>query len=216
MGHVVKRLPWCDIDINTTSGHIFFQQKWNYTWLTKPGVSSWTATEKTDFHNRADHYIWAAWSNRVLFPVSGTSAFARHHVRSGVTINLDIRRVTSREHWNVNVKKIPAADHERSNVIWNSRLINLDTNDFNTRNNCVGIPRSCHSQVPVAHEFGHAAGNTSVLRRGDEYRPTSPHRNDHASIMNAGNQLRDRHFQTILDELNLMISNTSFLVRSIR
>jgi len=216
MGHVVKRLPWCDIDLDTTLGHIFLQQKWNYSWLRAAGQSAWTAAEKTSFHNRTDSYIWSAWSNRATLGVVGGSSFSRRHVASGVSINLDIRRVTAHEHWNVNVTKIAAGAFARSNVVWNTRIINLDTNDFVTRVNCAGAPRVCRNQIPVAHEFGHAAGNTVVLGRGDEYPAASAHTNDHASMMNVGSQLRDRHFQTILDELNTMIPDTTFSVRSIR
>lgn len=215
MAHVVRTLPWCDIDIDTITGQVFLQQKWNYKWILGPVMSVWTATEKTNFHNRADKYIWAAWSKRATLGVSGTSSFSRTHSSKGVPINLDIRRVTSGEHWNVNVKKIAASAFERSNVVWSRRIINLDTNDFKTRINCLGVPRVCHKQKPVAHEFGHAAGNTAVLGRGDEYKTGHAHVNDHASIMNAGSQLRSRHFQTILDELNKMIPGTTFSVKSI-
>lgn len=215
MGHVVKRLPWCDIDINTESGHVFLQQKWKYMWLIKPGVAIWSEKEKTDFHNRADSYIWAAWSNRATLGVSGTSDFAKRYATKGVSIALDIRRVASDEHWNVNVKKILPPDFERSNILWDSRTIYLDTNDFQTRNNCLGTPKICYSQTPVAHEFGHAAGNASALGRGDEYNSTNPHYSDNGSIMNVGSQLRARHFQTILDELNTMIVGASFSVKSI-
>ncbi|NOQ64430.1 MAG: hypothetical protein GQ582_07950 [Methyloprofundus sp.] len=167
MGHIVSRLPWCDIDINTTSGHVFLQQKWNYSWLTKPGGGTWTPTEKTAFHNRADTYIWAAWSNRVTLGVSGASDFTRRFAAKGVSLNLDIRRVTANEHWNVNVKKILSSDFERSNVLWNSRVINFDTNDFKTKPSCSGTPRVCQNQTTVVHEFGHAVGNTWRLNRGD-------------------------------------------------
>jgi hypothetical protein len=71
------------------------------------------------------------------------------------------------------------------------------------------------TQVPVAHEFGHAIGNTAVLSRGDEYRPTSPNVADHQSIMHHGHRLRSRHFQTILDEMNQMISGARFSVASV-
>jgi hypothetical protein len=215
MGHVVKSLLWCDIDINIDAGHVFLQQKWLYTWLTAAGVSAWTDVEKTEFHNRADKHIWAAWSNRATLGVAGTSAFTRRFRASGVKINLDIRRVVAGGHWNVRVTKIPPQSFRQSNIIWNTRIINLDTNDFKTRTNCIGTPPACYDQKPVAHEFGHAAGNTAVLGRGDEYGPTSPHYSDHASIMNIGNQLRDRHFRTILDELNTMIPATTFSVKNI-
>ncbi len=158
---------------------------------------------------------WAAWSNRAILGVSGASAFSLKHSSAGAPINLDIKRVASGEHWNVNVKKISPTAFERSNIVWNARKINLDTNDFKARNNCLGVLRVCHTQIPVAHEFGHAVGNTAVLNRGDEYRSSSPHVNDHASIMNAGSQLRSRHFQTILDELNVMIPDAIFTVKGI-
>ncbi len=154
------------------------------------------------------------WVYRV-FPALQQN-FAAKHSSAGVSINLDIRRVTAKEHWRVHVMKITPSSFRRSNILWATRTINLDTNDFNTRTNCVGTSRICRSQVPVAHEFGHAVGNTAVLARGDEYQTSSPHVNDHASIMNIGSQLRDRHFQTIIDELNKMIPGTTFSVRNIR
>ncbi len=215
MAHVVHELPWCDIDIDTTTGKIFLQQRWNYNWILGAGMPPWTAAEKTNFHNRADQYIWAAWSNRAILGVSGSSQFSKSYSATGVPINLDIRRVTAKEHWNVNAKKIAAGAYERSNVLWHARIINLDTNDFQIRNNCLGLPRVCYQQKPVAHEFGHTVGNTAVLRRGDEYGAGHVYVNDHGSMMNVGSQLRDRHFQTILDELNKMIPDTVFTVKRI-
>lgn len=182
--------------------------------MLQPPLSPWTLEEKRNFHNRADRNIWAAWSNRARFNVTGTSGFARRFQASGVSINLDIRWVTANEHWNVTVWKIPANQLRISNVRWNSRTIELDTNDFTTRvfNNAAGATTR---QIPVAHEFGHAVGNTAVLNRGDEYNNTSPHVNDNASILHSGSQLRDRHFITIIDEMNTMIPNCTFSVRSV-
>jgi hypothetical protein len=216
MGHIVKQLPWCELDIDTDAGHVFMQQRWNYTWRVAPGQPPWTATEKSDFHKQADKHIWASWSNRTTLSVSGSSSFAKKHKTKGVAINVDIRRVTAKEHWNVEVLKIAPKGFRTSHIIWSTRHIKLDTNDFNARVNCVGTPRVCHKQVPVAHEFGHTAGNTVVLGRGDEYKASSPHVKDRSSIMNIGDQLRARHFQTIIDELNKMIPGTSFSVKSIR
>ncbi len=215
MGHVVKRLPWCDIDIDTTKGHIFLQEKWKYTWQVKAGLTAWTLAEKRDFHNHADRYVWAAWSNRVTLDVSGTSDFAIRFTAGGVSINLDIRWVTADEHWWVVVTKIAPADTATSGMNWNARTINLDSNDLNSRIRQRGTPPVNYSQTPVVHEFGHAAGNTSVLGRGDEYKASSPHQNDRASLMNVGHELRNRHFQTIIDELNTMIPGTTFTVKNI-
>jgi hypothetical protein len=51
-------------------------------------------------------------------------------------------------------------------------------------------------------------GNTWVLSRGDEYKDTSPHKGDTASVLNVGSELRRRHFRTAIEELNKMIPNT--------
>ena len=217
MSHVVKNLPWCVIDIDTTVGRVFFQQRWKYRWERKAAMSAWTLGEKRDFHNRADRQIWAAWSNRVRFKTNGSSPFARRFGARGVPVNLDIRWVTSNEHWNVSVWKIPTTDFQTSSVQWAARKIKLDTNDFNSRTHCTGAGAAavCTKQIPVAHEFGHAAGNTFVLGRGDEYKASSTHLGDQGSILNAGSQLRDRHFQTIIDEMNSMIPDCTFSVLSV-
>lgn len=215
MGHVVRDTAWCVIDIDTTAGRIFFQERWRYNWLTQGDVSAWTYQEKRSFHTRADRAIWAAWSNRATFSAAGTADFCRRFSGRGIPINLDIRWVTHDHHWTVNVTKVPAGTFMQSNVLWTARTINLDTEDFTTRILSGATAAVTHTQVPVAHEFGHAVGNTSVLGRGDEYTPTSPNKNDHGSIMNHGHLLHARHFQTILEELNQMIKNCTFTVRSV-
>jgi hypothetical protein len=117
--------------------------------------------------------------------------------------------------WAVRVTKVPACTFRQSSVEWTARRINFDTEDFTTRTICGGTPRVCGTQVPVAHELGHAIGNTAVLGRGDEYRATSSNVTDHQSIMHSGHRLRSRHFQTLLDEMNQMIPGTRFSVASI-
>jgi hypothetical protein len=116
--------------------------------------------------------------------------------------------------WTVTVKKIAPGDFAQSSVVWNSRTITLDTNDINART--ISASRPTNQQFPAAHEFGHAAGNTAVLGRGDEYPATSPHAGDFRSMMNQGSELRNRHFDTIIEELNTMIPNTTFQVAIIR
>lgn len=188
------------------------QQKWQYFWRLQPPLAAWTLAEERAFHGRADQEIWAAWSNRARVRVSGKSDFAKRFTGLELPLNLDIRRVLANPHWTVSVTKIPVSEFKTSSVVWRTRTITLDTNDFVTRTICRGVPKHCTQQVPVAHEFGHAAGNTSVLARGDEYRASSPHAADQGSILHSGNQLRTRHFQTILDEMNQAIPDTLFTV----
>lgn len=216
MGHVVRDTDWCVIDINTSTGFVFFQQRWLYNWVTAAGQSAWTLAEKRNFHNRCDQAIWRAWSYRVKLAVAGTSAFARRFRSTPVGINLDIRWVTARPHWNVTVTKIAPGTFRTSEVFWNDRRISLDSEDFKAVQKCDSTGTQCRSQVPVAHEFGHAAGNTAVLNRGDEYRATSPHVGDYDSALNIGTTVRSRHFRTILEEMNRMIPDTTFTVHSVR
>ena len=215
MGHVVRDTSWCVIDIDTKVGRVFLQERWQYTWAVMVPMADWTSAEKRDFHRRADLAVWAAWSNRARLGVAGTSAFARRFAAAGVPINLDIRWVTAKPHWKVTVTRVPDGFFKVSSVNWTARTISLDTNDFKTRTICRGTPKVCTTQVPVAHEFGHAAGNTAVLGRGDEYKATSPHNADQGSILHSGHTLRSRHFRTILDEMNKMIPDTTFTVRSV-
>ncbi|HET9902598.1 MAG TPA: hypothetical protein VFQ27_02715 [Xanthobacteraceae bacterium] len=215
MGHVVRETNWCVIDIDTTVGRVFLQERWQYNWLVAPGQSAWTLEQKRNFHNRADRAIWAAWSNRVKLRAAGASDFARRFAGKNIPINLDIRWVTGRPHWTVNVTKIAPGAFATSSVQWNARIITLDSNDTNTRSFDHGPDRPRTTQVPVAHEFGHAIGNTAVLARGDEYVDGNAHEDDDSSIMNVGHGLRVRHFRTILEEMNKMIANTTFTVQSV-
>ncbi|QUL36508.1 hypothetical protein [Erythrobacter sp. JK5] len=212
MGHVTRDIAWCEIDIDTTNRVIFLQQRWLYNWIVAPGQTAWTATERRDFHNAADRLVWQYWSGRAFLRARGTSQVAR--TPGNYVVNWDIRWVTSNQHWTVTVQKIAPSAQVTSSVRWNARTISLDTNDINPRT--VSTSRPTNRQYPVAHEFGHSAGNTAVLGRGDEYPASSPHNSDFRSMMNQGSELRTRHFDTIIGELNTMIPNTTFQVAVIR
>lgn len=215
MGHVVRNTDWCCIDVNTTTGQIFMQERWKYNWIVAPGVAAWTREERRTFHNTADRAIWATWSNRCKMGARGGSSFARRFSGRPLPINLDIRWVLTDHHWYVTVKKIPPGAFETSSVQWAARTITLDSNDIRERqfDNGAGQPRT--TQIPVAHEFGHAAGNTATLNRGDEYRNGHTHEDDLRSVMNVGHGLRRRHFDTIIEELNQMIPDTTFFVQTL-
>jgi hypothetical protein len=68
-------------------------------------------------------------------------------------------------------------------------------------------------RIPFAHEFGHALGNSRFSMtgmHGDEYKEDSEFVLDNGSMMNIGSQLRKRHLDYILNEINKMIPDTSF------
>lgn len=152
--------------------------------------------------------IWNVWSFRTRLRVTGTSDFARRFSTRELTLNLDAQWVLGGQHWLVEVTEVPVGFMTHpSRIEWTQRRIVLCTEDFQT---------SRHAGSIVAHEFGHAAGNTGVLNRGDEYRSTSPHHADTSSVMNVGQQLRARHFRTVVEQLNLMIPGTRFTISGVR
>jgi hypothetical protein len=123
----------------------------------------------------------------------------------------------------VNVSKIAKDRLIQSSVLWADRIVNLDTNDFTSRETCFGPPKNiCVNQIPVAHEFGHTMGNIGAIHGGasDEYsdgssggkKKRSQYLEDVYSMMHRGNQLRERHFEHLLTELHDLIPDTAFSV----
>jgi len=210
MGHVVRESGWCTIDVDTSVGRVFVIQRWMYDWQVAPGQSPWTLAEKRAFHRGADRAIWHAWSNRAAFRVAGRSDFARRFPRQLVPVNLDARWVTGTPHWTVTATKLPPGQFRTSFVNFARRTISLDTNDLAALTRSAGGVSA--QQTPVAHEFGHSMGNIPTHGHGDEYPAASAHNADKTSILNIGNQLRARHFDHLIGELNRMIPNTSFTV----
>lgn len=205
MSHVVREVPWGTIDIVVDEGRIFFQQRWLYNWIPEPGGSPWTLAEKRRFHNAVDNQIWKFWSNRVRFKTSGKADFARRH--ASVPINFDVRWVLAKQHWKVNVRKLPAGATPTtfiSNVDRPVREINLDSADLASYvpSNAAG---KSHKFFAVPHEFGHTFPGID-----DEYVRGAADLADTDSMMNIGDQIRARHLKPMLDELNKMIPGCTF------
>lgn len=213
MAILVRETNRCTIRLDDTGAEVLIIQRWQYVWTVRPPLPGWTPTERQTFQVRAEEAIRASWSNHARVKAAGTSEFAKKLNGTEIPIRIDIVQVAAKPHWTVSVQKVPADAFVTSAVVWNNRTITLDTNDLKWRNAANGEPGM--NQLPIAHEFGHAFGNTSVLGRGDEYRADSPYVADTASIINRGNALRGRHFTYIVDELNQMLPNTTFVVSSI-
>lgn len=210
MGHVTSSQPWGDIDIDTTRGRIFFQQKWRYNWNLYPGVTAvWTQREREEFHRRVDVSIWRVWSNIYSLQVNGTHAFARRFAPSGVPINFDVRWTPRGSfHWTVTAYKVPPGSTptspHRSNVNFGGRTMELNTADVRPRGAGNAAGASTSSFETPAHEFGHTLDNR------DEYNAGSPHLGDTDSLINIGHLIRNRHIRLIIGALNRMIPDVSF------
>lgn len=213
MSHITKEVPWCTIDIDTKVGKIVVVERWRYDWINSPPYRRWTPAEMQAFHQQVQREIWAAWSNRAFLVAAGTSAFAKSHSGRSIPVFMDVRRVLAKHHWDVSVNRVPDGVVARSRTSWWGRRIILDTHDVLPRVRCELPPvQICTTQIPVAHEFGHTIGNTEAFARGDEYEAKSQHRNDVGSMMNWGMELRKRHFDQLLMELNGAIEDTTFTV----
>lgn len=213
MGYYSKYTDRMDIHIEESRVTILIKQKWKYNWLNSIDTSLWTYYEKRKFHKQVDAIIWNSWGNYFYLKVEGTSVFAKRNAKKRWDVNFDIKWVHQAEHWMVNVTKYPHdyIGNPTSNVLWRSRKINLDTKDISWRKRVKTYGN--FYQYPIAHEFGHAVGNTVNLHsnmHGDEYKLHSSYFNDKNSLMNIGNELRDRHLDYVISELNTMIPNSKF------
>lgn len=210
---IIKKTDRMDIFIEEYKNTILIQERWEYQWITK--ITPWTYTEKRKFHQMADNLIWKKWSGHFKLKVKGTSTFAQKHKNTIFTVNFDIKWVSEKPHWKVNVIKIIPKDFKTSYVDWMNKVISLDTEDTK-----LILKKSIYGshyqyQYPIAHEFGHTIGN--VFRsHSDEYNPDERVNGgfllDYLSIMNIGNNLRNRHLDYILLQLNTMFTNTKFQI----
>lgn len=211
VGHIVRRPSWATIDLDTQTGAIFVQEDWRYIWLVDPGARPWTLSERRRFHNTADRQIWGTWSGRVRLRTSGT-----HHLATpprDLRVSFDIRWVLRAGHWTVNVRKVPpGTDSPRSWVDFAAQTIHLDNLD--------GVPHAVGNDASqsrdgfytIPHELGHTLPSRggSATPIPDEYNAGHAHLADTDSLMNIGRNVRGRHVQALIDELNGMLPDLQF------
>ncbi|MCO6505388.1 MAG: hypothetical protein J6568_08245 [Snodgrassella sp.] len=104
---------------------------------------------------------------------------------------------------------------ETSYVIWEQRIISLDTEDIKSNyKSYIGLKD--YYQFPIAHKFGHTVENVPFVGHSDEYhndnRINGDFKLDYPSVMNVGNELRKHHLDYILNQLNTMLPNTTFYI----
>ncbi len=208
MGHVVSRQDWGTIDIDTDTGVILVREDWHYTWHTDPGVQPFSIAQRRAFHRRLDREIWGKWSWHFRVHAKGNAPFAQKFAGKALVLNFDIRWVLHGGQWEVEVVRVAPGtvmnNRTRSNVLFATRHIQLFSLLFQsyTAFSSTGASKPGFRTGP--HEFGH------TLDYPDDYQPTSPYLNDTNSLMNIGQQLRQRHIALVIQTLNTMIHGVTF------
>jgi hypothetical protein len=211
MDNIVKRTSRFDINIDTRTKNILIIQRWKYNWLSN-GFSDWTYEEKKKMHEAFEKEMTHVWNERAYLKPTGNSVFANIHKLSSFKVSFDIQWVTSFAHWEVDVKKLAPNNYKyRPHVKWLEQKILLYTVDVDN------VPKQLKpliTQRNIVHEFGHAIGNASGIpnMHSDEYNPKSSFYSDSKSLMNLGMELRGRHFDYVIREINTMIPDTQFIL----
>jgi hypothetical protein len=225
-----KNTDRLDIHINDQAKTITIRQRWKYLWRydAPHGIQPWNPGEKEYFHQQAVFLIKSIWESAPRVHLRGDSDFAKSNTGRPFQLRFDIEQVKAGEHWTISANKVANSNRFRSGTDWIGRRIILDIQD--TAPVLRYFNRRPVYQFPVVHEFGHAIGNTAipgVSTHGDEYntpftyysfmnnRDMSAQYADYTSIMHDGSDLRARHFDYLLRELNTMIPGSAFYFNSL-
>ncbi|WP_217701935.1 peptidoglycan-binding protein [Phaeobacter sp. HF9A] len=196
-----------DFELTGANQKIWVRQYWHYIFKTKGAVKKWTSKEQKDFHKETEKIIRKAWGGKFVLAVSGTSDFAKYFKDKTFTVFFDVDPRKKGKHWTVFALKIPKGGSNTSKVNWSKQEITLDTEDLQPEDK--GAGGGVKMDV-AAHEFGHAIGQP------DEYKASNAFHAHKKSIMNLGNQVKKRHAKHLVDELNKMIPDTTFSVKSVK
>lgn len=222
MKFVLKETPYMDIVINEAIHEVLIKQRWKLIDFQLRGqliqflgihklfyLEKW----KEEFKYRAKNIIEEHWNEPNFFLlklvlIGEETDFYRKNKMTIWTVRFQIDWVLENAHWDVMLSYNPI----RSSVNWGKRLIKIDRLDTNIKRT-----GTYTRQIGLLHEFGHTIGNSSYaisrqrkILHGDEYNKVSPYYLDEKSIMNIGNELRFRHIDYILLELETMIPNVKF------
>jgi len=213
-----KNTPYFLITLDLKNNQLKVLQRWKYNWVNATGTTKWKYTESRDFHQKVDRLIWSVWGGRFELKISPGAVLPRNYKAGKIITYFDIQWVLDNTaHWKVDVTKIKPGGFQQSYIRWDNRQIQLDTEDtrqtlkFNKGN-------VKHYQYGVTHEFGHTLGNVTYTPsgHGDEYKQESVWLNDFPSIMNRGNELRQRHLDFIRQTINGMVPGLKFEISYVR
>jgi len=213
-----KETPYFAITLDLGRNELKILQRWKYSWAIAPGSGKWTYAETKNFHHKVDRLIWSVWGSRFELKLAQGSKIPANYKVGPVKTYFDVKWVLDNSaHWKVTVTKIKRGAFQQSYIRWNTREISLDTEDTTKTLKYINGPVRSY-QYGLTHEFGHTLGNVAYTPsgHGDEYASGSPYLADFPSIMNSGNELRQRHLDFIKQTLNSMVPGVKFDISHVR
>jgi len=202
MAVVSKELPWARIEVDIIKGKVTVIQRWFYTWISAMGAAAWTDKEKKDFHAEVARLIASRIVKKKVKVKAKNACLVNEELDLDFVIGWSLE---AHKHWLVYARKLPAGSTPTtliSEVRAADRLIYLDSADTANYNVC-NAANACRDFNAVPHEFIHTMNGPDEYN-GGTYLP------DTDSVLNIGNQLRERHIKLLLDELNKMITGYTF------
>lgn len=213
-----ERTERMEVILDTDTNTVTVVQRWKCRFLTfGRHQGRWTEGEKVTFQRRICRIIDGVWGNRAFVRIIGgaDNEFNERYGNKEFAVKVKIEFVDSFENWKVNIYKARPGDLSDWDafVNWESREISLTSHAVTlTQHRCLhGIEDERAGYWIAAHEFGHTLGYHGDF--SDEYEPGNPYQGDVFSVMNLGNEIRQRHFRTVCNLLNRMCPGTSFSFR---
>ncbi len=202
---LVKETPWFRVEADPWGvfPSVKVLGRWAYHWVTVPGVDPWSEPEKRFFHAIVQGLVKSGFANARLNITAKKINFS-----TSFKLEFDIGWALERyKHWTVYVTKLPPGSHPLtlvSHVDGVNRVVRLDTADLMNYHVC-NAAGNCNVFNAIPHELVHTWGHNP-----DEAVPGSPHLRDTKSVLNIGNQLRNRHMHLILKCLEELVPDARF------
>lgn len=228
--NLYKKTLFFDLEIIESTSQILITQRWK---LVEASTLSLSVIER--FKQKTKNIIETLWNYKFWVKVKGESAFAKKHEKTTFEVRFQIEWVSSNAHWQVTL----SPQSSTSSVNWVRRIISLDIFDIEPqrKRNAPSSLKQYTVAHEFGHTIGNVRGyrpspffsvwklpySLQRIDHDDEY----PLREDSSmakienqrrerffidkeSIMNVGNEVRARHSDYIILELNTLMYGADF------
>lgn len=228
--NLYKKTLFFDLEIIESTSQILITQRWK---LVEASVLSLSVIER--FKQQTKNIIETLWNYKFWVKVKGISAFAKKHEKTTFEVRFQIEWVSSNAHWHVTLSPQSSVSY----VNWVKRIISLDLFDIEAqkKRGAPNLVKQYPVAHEFGHTIGNVRGcqpspffsvwkwpySLQRIDHGDEYplkgnsskvKIENQHRQrffiDKESIMNVGNEVRARHGDYIMLELNTLMYGSEF------